>query len=153
VAPRDLAMSSAPVRIQLSRKKGWKMPPNTVKVDRTTKWGNPFIVGRDGSAARCLHDFCMLIGGLKCLSVTGRCWERMEAFYKAIIAEKEGGYQVLRGKNLACWCKPGDPCHADALLLIANRPEGHDRRFDVDAFMANYGLHHNGDRWVKGKQR
>lgn len=26
----------------------------------------------------------------------------------------------LRGKNLACWCKPGDPCHGDVLLEIAN---------------------------------
>lgn len=36
-----------PQRIQLSRAKGWKMPPNTVKVDRTTKWGNPFPVEID----------------------------------------------------------------------------------------------------------
>lgn len=27
----------------------------------------------------------------------------------------------LRGKDLACWCKPGAPCHADVLLEIANR--------------------------------
>jgi len=26
----------------------------------------------------------------------------------------------LRGKNLACWCKPGAVCHADVLLKIAN---------------------------------
>lgn len=26
----------------------------------------------------------------------------------------------LAGHDLACWCKPGDPCHADALLEIAN---------------------------------
>jgi hypothetical protein len=26
----------------------------------------------------------------------------------------------LRGKNLACWCKPGEPCHADVLLELAN---------------------------------
>ncbi len=30
--------------------------------------------------------------------------------------------QELRGKNLACWCAPGAPCHADVLLEIANRP-------------------------------
>lgn len=36
-----------PKRIQLKRTKGWKMPPNTVKVDRTTKWGNPFYVRCD----------------------------------------------------------------------------------------------------------
>lgn len=26
----------------------------------------------------------------------------------------------LAGKDLACWCHPGDPCHADVLLEIAN---------------------------------
>jgi hypothetical protein len=26
----------------------------------------------------------------------------------------------LRGKDLACWCKPGEPCHADVLLELAN---------------------------------
>lgn len=26
----------------------------------------------------------------------------------------------LRGMDLACWCKPGDPCHADVLLELAN---------------------------------
>lgn len=34
-----------PRRIQLKRTKGWKMPANTVKVDRTTPFGNPFVVG------------------------------------------------------------------------------------------------------------
>ncbi|MFZ5773087.1 MAG: DUF4326 domain-containing protein, partial [Thermodesulfobacteriota bacterium] len=27
----------------------------------------------------------------------------------------------LRGKDLACWCKDGEPCHADVLLEMANR--------------------------------
>jgi len=31
--------------------------------------------------------------------------------------------QDLKGKNLACWCKPGWPCHADVLLKIANRSD------------------------------
>lgn len=26
----------------------------------------------------------------------------------------------LAGRDLACWCKPTDPCHADVLLSIAN---------------------------------
>jgi hypothetical protein len=30
----------------------------------------------------------------------------------------------LRGRDLACWCKPGEPCHADVLLELANpKPE------------------------------
>ncbi|MBK7554770.1 MAG: DUF4326 domain-containing protein [Flavobacteriales bacterium] len=34
---------------------------------------------------------------------------------------------ALHGLNLACWCKPGTPCHADVLLALAEgdrlRPE------------------------------
>jgi hypothetical protein len=32
---------SGPVRVQLSRAKGWRMPPNTVVVSRPSKFGNP----------------------------------------------------------------------------------------------------------------
>jgi Domain of unknown function (DUF4326) len=28
--------------------------------------------------------------------------------------------QELRGKDLACWCLPWLPCHADVLLEVAN---------------------------------
>jgi hypothetical protein len=28
----------------------------------------------------------------------------------------------LRGRTLACWCRPSDPCHADVLLEMANAP-------------------------------
>ena len=33
---------------------------------------------------------------------------------------KEAIRQELAGKNLACWCPIGSPCHADVLLEIAN---------------------------------
>jgi hypothetical protein len=29
----------------------------------------------------------------------------------------------LAGLSLGCWCKPGDPCHADVLLAAANEWE------------------------------
>jgi hypothetical protein len=29
-------------RVQLKRTKGWRMPPDTVEVDRGTIYGNPF---------------------------------------------------------------------------------------------------------------
>ena len=32
----------------------------------------------------------------------------------------ENSIKELRGKNLACWCREGSPCHADVLLEIAN---------------------------------
>ncbi|MFH5926346.1 DUF4326 domain-containing protein [Roseomonas xinghualingensis] len=28
---------------------------------------------------------------------------------------------AIRGKNLACWCKPGAPCQADVLLELASQ--------------------------------
>jgi hypothetical protein len=48
-------------------------------------------------------------------------------YFRAWIEQTKPGQQLavdaareLRGKNLACWCNPGDPCHADVLLEIAN---------------------------------
>jgi Domain of unknown function (DUF4326) len=33
----------------------------------------------------------------------------------------EAARRELAGKDLACWCAPGLPCHADVLLGIANQ--------------------------------
>jgi Domain of unknown function (DUF4326) len=84
-------------RIQLSRTKGWRMPANTVKVDRTTKWGNPFVVGEHGTHAECI------------------------AQYRKWIGKQDLDLSPLRGKNLACWCKIGEACHAAVLLEMANK--------------------------------
>jgi hypothetical protein len=90
-----------PVRVQLSRKKGYRIPENTVVVSRPSKWGNPFKPGIDAP------------------DVAGT----VQLFIKYINTHKHFKQQVkeeLKGKNLACWCKPGDSCHADVLLRIAN---------------------------------
>jgi hypothetical protein len=110
-----------PHRIQLSRAAGWRMPPNTIKVDRTTKWGNPFIVGANGNAEDCVLNFRRLLGGYTCISMGQACEKRQEASFAALKKEKEEGWRTLRGKNLVCWCALNKPCHADVLLEIANR--------------------------------
>ena len=95
---------SEPHRVQLSRKKGWHMPPNTVKVDRSTKWGNPFRI-----TARVSRE------------------ESMEKFEHWIASTPEGrdlakaAKEELRGKNLACWCHLDEACHADILLRVSNQ--------------------------------
>jgi hypothetical protein len=33
----------------------------------------------------------------------------------------EANLVQLRGRNLACWCPPDSPCHADVWLELANR--------------------------------
>jgi hypothetical protein len=110
-----------PQRIQLRRTKGWHMPPNTVKVDRTTLFGNPFSIkeyGHDRAVA--LHR-AWLTGELNSRSIPpSRMKELTELRAKVLAA-----FPTLRGKNLACWCalpEAGQPdnCHAALLLKLAN---------------------------------
>lgn len=105
-----------PERVQLSRAKGWRIPPGTVKVDRSTKWGNPFIVGRHGTQAECVDLFNKLAHGYICISKGTDLATTQSNFLKTLVED----LAELRGKNLACWCKLGAPCHADVLLKIAN---------------------------------
>lgn len=106
-----------PRRIQLSRAKGWRMPENTVKVDRTTKWGNPFKVGEDGTATDCVSLYRALLSGYLCLTSKASI-ELQRKSSAVVLAYRE----ELRGKNLACWCRSDKPCHADVLLELANKP-------------------------------
>lgn len=98
-----------PQRIQLKRTKGWRKPPNTIVVSRPSKWGNPYAVGESfptlGDAALCKDNAHAV---------------RMFRLYVSAADKAPEIRRELRGKNLACWCKPGDPCHADVLLEIAN---------------------------------
>lgn len=110
-----------PRRIRLSRAKGWRMPENTVKVDRSTKWGNPFVVGEDGTAAECVDLYRKLVLG--CL-INFSCRPH-PAEQRVALRHVLGNSHALRGKNLACWCAIIShgayvPCHADVLLSIAN---------------------------------
>ena len=107
-------LDMTPQRVQLSRKKGWKMPANTVKVDRTTKWGNPFVVGEHGTRAECVRLFEFMLGGYLCISEINAD-KQIEYMTMARRAREQ-----LRGKNLACWCPTDAPCHADVLLVMAN---------------------------------
>src|SRR5271168_4906895 len=102
-------------RIQRRRAKGWKMPANTVYVGRPTIYGNPFIVGRDGTREDCMKLYAMLAGGYVCLTSKATPADQNRASRGMQLSKR-----FLRGKNLACWCPVGQPCHADVLLKIAN---------------------------------
>lgn len=105
-----------PERVQLKRTKGWRMPPNTVKVDRTTRWGNPWKIGEFGPMDRCAPDAEGATGLFRMM--LGDSEMRRNAGYPLDISP-------LHGRNLACWCplpaagKP-DYCHAAVLLEFAN---------------------------------
>lgn len=92
-----------PSRIQRRRTRGWTMPDGAVYVGRPTKWGNPFRIDIDGSAAACVDKYRKRIGG--------NVWT---------YPNKWDIKENLRGKDLVCWCPLDKPCHADVLLEIAN---------------------------------
>ena len=101
-------------RIQLSRAKGWRMPPDTVKVDRSTPWGNPIEIG-----ACCRID---VDGDMVEATVTQAiAVEFYREYLAGALRQTPNLLEPLRGRNLACWCKPGQPCHADVLLEFANK--------------------------------
>jgi Domain of unknown function (DUF4326) len=102
-----------PERVRLRRTKGWRMPPNTVKVDRSTKWGNPFAPGKPNPFTDAhVRDLPHAI-------------ELYRAYAWRDAALVAAARKELRGKNLACWCAKSagheDLCHAAILLEIANQ--------------------------------
>jgi hypothetical protein len=102
--------ATLPKEIQRKRIKGYRMPPNTVSVARPGTWGNPHVVGEGcGDAAtactRYAHDL-----------ITLRLVDRAGVPLLNRLGE-------LRGKNLACFCPIGQPCHRQVLLHYANLGE------------------------------
>lgn len=105
-----------PQRIQRRRAKGWRKPENTVSVTRPGPFGNPFVVGVDGSAGKCVELFAALMAGYVALTCKATIQAQEDARRRIL-----KNLHKLRGKNLMCYCAIGKPCHADVLLAIANR--------------------------------
>ncbi len=70
-----------------------------VRIDRTTIWGNPFAIGKDGTREQVIAKY--------------REWIMDDPVMMQAVREK------LRGKVLGCWCAPL-ACHGDVLVEIAN---------------------------------
>lgn len=103
-----------PARVQRKRTRGWRMPPNTVYVGRPTVYGN----------STSLDDYWDR--GFSGSAHAARVWA-VEQYRARLMAETLSAetfrIQVrreLRGRNLACWCPDGEPCHVDVLLEVAN---------------------------------
>ena len=84
------------------------MPENTIYVGRPSKWGNPFRIDEFSDAARCVETYREWLSGRRSAAVKPPPMDEIK--------------DQLAGKNLACWCAPGAPCHADVLLEVANSP-------------------------------
>lgn len=74
-------------------------PHGAVYIGRPSVWGNPFVVGRDGSREKVIYKY--------------RKW---------VMAQPELVARVkllLKGKDLLCFCAPL-ACHGDVLIEVAN---------------------------------
>lgn len=117
-------MTAIPVRLQLSRAKGFNLQDASMlrnglcalNVARPSLWGNPFIVGEDGTRAECVHLFKLLLSGYIALTARASI-ESQEEFLNHAAAH----WKSIKGKNLACWCPAHAECHADVLLKAANK--------------------------------
>ena len=100
-----------PQRLRLSRSKGFNLQAASRATNglrqlrwRPSRWGNPFVIGRDGTQAQCVER------------------------YSAWLAQPEPeplrreARATLTSRNLACWCAAGTPCHGDILLNLVSVP-------------------------------
>jgi hypothetical protein len=120
-------------RIQRKCTKGWRMPENTVYVGLGTKWANPIKLVGDmvyidaGYRRKIMDKWVILEQAILKESVI----LLFKVLFTEMKLEKDLSYwqkhfksldlSELKGKNLACFCKEDEPCHADILLKLANK--------------------------------
>jgi Domain of unknown function (DUF4326) len=116
-----------PRPVQRKRTAGWRLPPDTVNVTRPTKFGNPYIIGRTGSAHRWTGWY---VGDCRDEWANhGEYPTKEEAAERAVDLFRAQTWLIrediareLRGFDLACWCALDQPCHRAVLLELANGP-------------------------------
>lgn len=77
----------------------YKKEPYDIYIGRPSKWGNPFVVGRDGTRAEVIELYR----------------EYLYSDGAHLIAD----IHELKDKVLGCWCKP-EACHGDVLAELAD---------------------------------
>ena len=73
--------------------------PHDIYIGRPSRFGNPYLIGRDGTRDEVIEKF------------------RVHVIERPLLVKTIR--RELRGKVLGCWCAP-KPCHGDVLLEIAN---------------------------------
>ena len=82
-------------------------------IDRTTMWGNPFRIGKDGNRSEVIEKF--------------RRWLKGESHTEFKQKERQKiicNIDSLDGKTIGCWCKPKS-CHGDTYAdIVEERKSG-----------------------------
>lgn len=77
-------------------------PPNAVYIGRGSDWGNPYVIGPDGTREDVIRKYEVIVKGAYGLMTTSNK-ERLSS---------------LHGKPLECFCYPR-PCHGEVLHKYA----------------------------------
>ncbi|GGI68671.1 hypothetical protein GCM10007973_02190 [Polymorphobacter multimanifer] len=76
------------------------IPLGAVYIGRPSIWGNPFVIGKDGSRSDVIARYeTWLLGN-------------------AYLVDQ---LHTLTGKDLVCWCAPAS-CQGDVLVRLASKP-------------------------------
>jgi len=75
-------------------------PAGAVYIGRGSPWGNPFVIGRDGTRAEVIAQY--------------DAWIAIQPHLLARLPE-------LRSRDLLCFCAPKS-CHGETLRRLANAP-------------------------------
>lgn len=108
-----------PTRIQRSRKPGFRLPPNTVCINRGTKFGNPFTVDEYGRE-KAIANFN------ECLTYPHMVYyyfDEIEATtqYNRFVWMSEHLDIIRHADYIACFCPLDVACHGDILIEFSAR--------------------------------
>lgn len=80
-----------------------------VYIGRPSKWGSPFVIGRDGTRKEVIAKY--------------RMWINSQPHLLASLDE-------LRGKRLGCYCHPKH-CHGDILVELIEEKEANEKVLEI----------------------
>jgi hypothetical protein len=121
---------AVPIRIQRKREPGWRKPEKTRCVDRSSRFGNPFVV------KRVKREFDVVWGSKGAAPRNfqpTKCKTKHEAHEVAVNSFRSWvthpdqrellrqAYDALGGFNLACYCDRDLPCHADVWIELSEK--------------------------------
>lgn len=105
-----------------------------VKIDRSTRFGNPFthIADRQTKALMTVDNIGVALDYYRALMEDGKIFLESIGVYSGtdlfdrLMEVRDytmSNLHKLKGKRLACWCKdkPTKPCHGDILVELVNK--------------------------------
>lgn len=116
----DIVERAQAKRVQRKRTRGWRKPAGAVIVSRPSRWGNPFVVGGRTHVLRLGVWHPVSIPDAETAVDLYRQWITGD-LRTDVAPPRAREIAQLRGRALICYCPPGQPCHADVLIELANR--------------------------------